>query len=52
MPLFEVEGVKWMRDPTRSGVATVLAELSENTGLGIEVLEDSVPVREDVRFIL
>ncbi|MEK7307669.1 MAG: AIR synthase-related protein, partial [Nitrospirota bacterium] len=50
-PLFEIQGVKWMRDPTRGGTATVLAELSENTGFGIEVYEDSVPVREDVRFI-
>jgi hydrogenase expression/formation protein HypE len=50
-PLFEIQGVKWMRDPTRGGLATVLAELSENTGFGIEVYEDSVPVREDVRFI-
>lgn len=51
MPLFEIEGLKWMRDPTRGGIATVLAELSENTGLGVEVFEDSMPVREDVRFI-
>ncbi len=40
-----------MRDPTRGGLATVLIELSENTGLGIHVHEDSVPVRDDVRFI-
>ena len=51
IPLFEIRGVKWMRDPTRGGVATVLTELSENTGFGVEVFEDSVPVREDVRFI-
>ncbi len=51
MPLFEMDGVKWMRDPTRGGIATVLAELSETTGLGIQVFEDRVPVRDDVRFI-
>lgn len=50
-PLFEMEGVKWMRDPTRGGVATVLAELSEATGLGIQIIEDRVPLRDDVRFI-
>ncbi len=50
-PLFEIEGLKWMRDPTRGGVVTVLAELSETTGLGVEIFEDRVPVREDVRFI-
>lgn len=51
MPLFEIQGVKWMRDPTRGGTATVLAELAEKTGLGVEVIEENVPVREDVRFI-
>lgn len=51
IPLFETEGIKWMRDPTRGGVATVLAELSEATGLGIQVSEERVPLREDVRFI-
>lgn len=51
MPLLEIKGIKWMRDPTRGGLATVLAEVSENTKFGIEILEDSVPVREDVRFI-
>ena len=51
VPLFEIKGVRWMRDPTRGGTATVLAELAENTGLGVEVIEDNVPVREDVRFI-
>jgi len=51
MPLFEVDGLRWMRDPTRGGVATVLAELSEAADLGVEISEDKVPVREDVRFI-
>ena len=51
MPVLKIEGLKWMRDPTRGGVATVLAELSEHSGLGIGILEDKVPVREDVRFI-
>ncbi len=51
IPFIEMDGLKWMRDPTRGGLATVLIELSENTGLGIHVHEDSVPVRDDVRFI-
>jgi len=50
-PLFEIEGVKWMRDPTRGGVATVLVELSGATGLGVLISEENMPVREDVRFI-
>jgi hydrogenase expression/formation protein HypE len=50
-PLFTINEIKWMRDPTRGGVATVLAELSETTGLGVEVYEKRIPVRDDVRFI-
>jgi hydrogenase expression/formation protein HypE len=50
-PLFDLDGLKWMRDPTRGGAATVLVELSEVTGLGIRIFEDKIPVREDVRFI-
>ena len=50
-PVFEIDGLRWMRDPTRGGVATVLTELSETTGLGIRIFEDKVPVREDVRFV-
>jgi hydrogenase expression/formation protein HypE len=51
VPLFDIEGLKWMRDPTRGGAATVLAELSDTTGLGIEVYEEKFPVRDDVKFI-
>jgi hydrogenase expression/formation protein HypE len=50
-PLFEMEDIKWMRDPTRGGVATVLVELSTATGLGIEVYEENLPMRDDVSFI-
>ncbi len=50
-PLFNIDGVRWMRDPTRGGVATVLVELSDALGIGITIYEDSLPIREDVRFI-
>ncbi|MBI5675699.1 MAG: hydrogenase expression/formation protein HypE [Nitrospirae bacterium] len=50
-PLFDIDGLKWMRDPTRGGVATVLVEVAEKTSLGIEIYEDKIPVRDDVRFI-
>src|ERR1700730_14353207 len=42
-------GVHWMRDPTRGGVATSLNELAHDCGLGILLLEDSIPVRDEVR---
>ena len=50
-PLFDIDGVKWMRDPTRGGAATVLVELSEATGLGVSISEETLPVRDDVRFL-
>lgn len=41
--------VKFMRDPTRGGVATVLNELASKTGTGIEIEEKSLPVRNSVK---
>jgi hydrogenase expression/formation protein HypE len=43
------DGVHWMRDPTRGGVATALNELARDSGLGVELREEEVPVREAVR---
>jgi hydrogenase expression/formation protein HypE len=42
-------GIRWMRDPTRGGVATSLNELARDCGLGIHVFEDEIPVRDSVR---
>jgi hydrogenase expression/formation protein HypE len=42
-------GVTFMRDATRGGVASVLCELATKTGLGITVDEASVPVKPAVR---
>lgn len=42
-------GVRWMRDPTRGGVATALNELARDCGLGIALAEDRLPVRDGVR---
>jgi hydrogenase expression/formation protein HypE len=41
--------VKFMRDPTRGGVATVLNELAEKINLGIEISESDVPLKSGVR---
>jgi hydrogenase expression/formation protein HypE len=43
------EGVRWMRDPTRGGVATSLNELARDCGLGVVLHEEAVPVRDAVR---
>jgi len=40
--------VKFLRDPTRGGLAGTLWEVARGTGLGVEVWEERVPVRESV----
>jgi hydrogenase expression/formation protein HypE len=42
-------GVRWMRDPTRGGLATSLNELSRDCNLGVFLFEDRIPVRDEVR---
>lgn len=42
-------GVRWMRDPTRGGVATSLNELALDSGLAVHVSEEDLPVRPEVR---
>ncbi len=41
--------IRWMRDPTRGGVATSLNELARDCGLGVVLHEDAIPVRDAVR---
>lgn len=43
------ENVRFMRDATRGGLATVLAEIVQNKNFGIHLNEDKIPVRESVR---
>jgi hydrogenase expression/formation protein HypE len=38
-----------MRDPTRGGLAAILVEIAQRRGLGVEVDEACVPVRDAVR---
>jgi hydrogenase expression/formation protein HypE len=55
LPLIETlaaaagQGVRWMRDPTRGGVATSLNELARDCGLGIVIDEDEIPMHDAVR---
>jgi hydrogenase expression/formation protein HypE len=44
-------GVRFMRDATRGGLAAVLCEFAEKSGLGIEITEADVPVKDEVRGI-
>jgi hydrogenase expression/formation protein HypE len=42
-------GIRWMRDPTRGGVATSLNELARDCGLAIRLSEDRIPIHDSVR---
>ncbi len=41
--------VRWLRDPTRGGVAAALNELAEQAGVQIEIEDARIPVAEEVR---
>ncbi len=47
--LKKTEAIKFMRDPTRGGVATTLNEIAESAGLGIIVDEENIPISTKVR---
>lgn len=42
-------GVRFMRDATRGGLATVLNEIAEAAQVGIEIVETQTPIREEVK---
>ena len=46
--LVATDGVRCLRDPTRGGLATVLAELALSTQLNITIDETSLPIRPEV----
>lgn len=46
--LLDIDGLRFMRDPTRGGLATVACELATVTGHGVRLSEEAVPVRDEV----
>jgi hydrogenase expression/formation protein HypE len=42
------EDIHFLRDPTRGGVATVLNELAKDSGLGIDLEQNKIPLSEQV----
>ncbi len=44
-------GLRFMRDPTRGGLATVLHEIHRATGLAVHVEAEAVPVHEPVQAV-
>ena len=49
--LLPVPGLRFMRDPTRGGLATITHEILRATGLGVRLIEANVPVSEPVRAV-
>ncbi|MGI9304343.1 MAG: hydrogenase expression/formation protein HypE, partial [Gammaproteobacteria bacterium] len=46
-----VPGLRFMRDPTRGGLATVCHELHRATGLGVVVRQGAIPIRDPVQSV-
>ena len=44
-------GLRFMRDPTRGGLATVCHEILRATGLGIRLQQTAIPVRDSVSSV-
>jgi hydrogenase expression/formation protein HypE len=40
--------LRWMRDPTRGGLATTLNELAQGSGLTVRLDEEALPIRAEV----
>jgi hydrogenase expression/formation protein HypE len=46
-----LEGLRFMRDPTRAGLAGVAWEISQHAGVTVRLRETEVPVRESVQMV-
>lgn len=42
-------GLRWLRDPTRGGVASALNELARSAGCEVVIRDEAIPVRDAVR---
>ncbi len=42
--------IKIMKDPTRGGLVTALNEISKFAGMSIKIMEDSLPIRNEVKY--
>jgi hydrogenase expression/formation protein HypE len=49
--LLGIPGLRFMRDPTRGGIATVAHEIAHATGVSLHLKETSIPVRDPVRAV-
>jgi hydrogenase expression/formation protein HypE len=49
--LVDLPGLRFMRDPTRGGLATVAYEMATASGLTARLMETAVPVRDPVQSV-
>ena len=49
--LLPMSGLRFMRDPTRGGLATVMHEIARATGLAVCLSETAIPLRDPVRSV-
>ena len=49
--LMKLDGLHFMRDPTRGGLATVAHELCHATGLQVRLDQPAIPVRDPVQTV-
>ena len=47
----EAGGLHALRDPTRGGMAAALKEMATSSGTAVELVEEKLPVREEVRAV-
>jgi hydrogenase expression/formation protein HypE len=48
--LMQFDGLRFMRDPTRGGIASVANEVARATGMGLR-LSERTPIRDEVRSV-
>jgi len=51
LPVAGLAGLRFMRDPTRGGVATVAHEIAAASGLMLRLSEAAIPVKDSVRSV-
>jgi hydrogenase expression/formation protein HypE len=47
--LYHSKNIRMMRDPTRGGISSALNEIAESAQIGIEIEENKIPIKEEVK---
>ncbi len=49
--LLATPGLRFMRDPTRGGIATIAHEIAQATSLSVRFFETQIPINEQVKMV-